>query len=188
MILALLTTMNSKVKVHVIDGSKCVLDRSHDKEEPGPSRPSNCRSAEVLSGPLSKTTQGLGLGQEDEEQEGMPRNCEASVQSRLVVDNGVKSLVPFPEAAPCHTRQASLPVAHGGAACLRADVMTGLQNELDLESRHDEAWQEVAEGEERGPGVSRGVSRPVLSPPAAAPAPPSGPRVSSSSGWTSSRS
>lgn len=54
MILAFLTTMNSKVKVHVVDGSKCVLDCSHDKEEPGPSRPTSCRSAEVLSGPLRK--------------------------------------------------------------------------------------------------------------------------------------
>lgn len=35
MILALLTTMNSKVKVQVVDGSKCVLECSHDKEESG---------------------------------------------------------------------------------------------------------------------------------------------------------
>ena len=39
MILALLTTMKSKVKVHVVDGSKCVLDCSHEKEEAGPRRP-----------------------------------------------------------------------------------------------------------------------------------------------------
>lgn len=32
MMLAVLTTMNSKVKVHVVDGSKCVLDCSHDKK------------------------------------------------------------------------------------------------------------------------------------------------------------
>lgn len=62
MILALLTTMNSKVKVHVDDGSKCVLDCSHDKEEPGPRRPTILGCSGVLSGLLSKTKQGLGLG------------------------------------------------------------------------------------------------------------------------------
>lgn len=60
MILALLTTMNSKVKVHVVDGSKCVLDCSHDKEEPGSRQPTNLGLSGVLSGPLSKTKQGLG--------------------------------------------------------------------------------------------------------------------------------
>lgn len=59
MILALLTTMNSKVKVHVVDGSKCVLDCSHDKDKPGPRRPTIFRCSGVLSGLLSKTKQGL---------------------------------------------------------------------------------------------------------------------------------
>lgn len=54
MILALLTTMNSKVKVHVVDGSKCVLDCSHDKEESGPRQSTILGSSGVLSGPLSK--------------------------------------------------------------------------------------------------------------------------------------
>lgn len=62
MILALLTTMNSKVKVHVVDGSKCVLDCSHDKEEPGPRRPTILWCSGVLSGLLSKNETGLGLG------------------------------------------------------------------------------------------------------------------------------
>lgn len=62
MILALLTTMNSKVKVHVVDGSKCVLDCSHDKKEPGPRRPTILGCSGVLSGLLNKTKQSLGLG------------------------------------------------------------------------------------------------------------------------------
>lgn len=61
--LAFLTTMNSKVKVYVVDGSKCVLDCRHDKEEPRPRRPSVLRGSGVLSGFLIKTKQGLGLGQ-----------------------------------------------------------------------------------------------------------------------------
>lgn len=36
--IGLLTTMNSKVKVHVVDGSKCAPDGRHDKEEPRPRR------------------------------------------------------------------------------------------------------------------------------------------------------
>lgn len=55
--------MNSKVKVHVVDGSKCVLDCRHDKEEPRPRRPSILGCSGVLSGFLSKTNQDLGLGQ-----------------------------------------------------------------------------------------------------------------------------
>lgn len=46
--------MNSKVKVHVVDGSKCVLDCSHDKEESGPRQSTILGSSGVLSGPLSK--------------------------------------------------------------------------------------------------------------------------------------
>ena len=60
--LALLTTMNSKVKVHVVDGSKCVLDGSHDKEKPGSRQPTFLGSSGVLSGPLSKTKRGLDQG------------------------------------------------------------------------------------------------------------------------------
>lgn len=44
--------MNSKVKVHVVDGSECELDCSHDEEEPGPGRPNLRRATEVPSGPL----------------------------------------------------------------------------------------------------------------------------------------
>lgn len=58
---ASLTTMNSKVKVHV-DGSKCVLGCRHDKEEPGAETAACPRLFWVLSGSLSKTKQGLGLG------------------------------------------------------------------------------------------------------------------------------
>lgn len=35
--------MNSKVKVYVVDGSKCVLDCRHDKKEPRPRWPSVLR-------------------------------------------------------------------------------------------------------------------------------------------------
>lgn len=56
MILALLTTMNSKVKVHVVDGSKCVPDCSHDKE----------RHPRLIWGPVwpseNKTVFGAGVG------------------------------------------------------------------------------------------------------------------------------
>lgn len=72
MILALLTTMNSKVKVHVVDGSGCVLDCSHDKEGAGPRRPTIPKCFRVLSGLLRKTNQGLGLGMEHRKQAETP--------------------------------------------------------------------------------------------------------------------
>lgn len=63
MILALLTTMNSKVKVHVVDGSGCVLDCSHDKKKgAGPRPPTIPECFRVLSGLLRKTNQGWGWG------------------------------------------------------------------------------------------------------------------------------
>lgn len=61
MILALLTTMNSKVKVHVVDGSKCVLDCSHDKQEPGPRQPTVLGSSGVPSEQKQNWVWGRGV-------------------------------------------------------------------------------------------------------------------------------
>lgn len=92
----------------------------------------------------------------------MPKDREESVQSRLVVDNGVKSLVPFPE-EPCHTRK-----RHFLRYAARLHVCAlmswpGLQieqqrGELELESTLDGACRRVAEGGgEKVQGVSRGL-------------------------------
>lgn len=71
------------------------------------------------------------------------------MQSRLVVDVGVRSLVPFPE-EPRHPQASRYPHPCAG-------VMAGLQNEqprgeLELKSRLDGAWKKVEEGKESGPG------------------------------------
>ncbi|KAK5934173.1 hypothetical protein CgunFtcFv8_014591 [Champsocephalus gunnari] len=56
----------------------------------------------VLYGTKSK--QSMGLGEEYKEQAEMTKYLEERVQSRLVVDNGVKSVLPFP-GVHCHTRK-----------------------------------------------------------------------------------
>lgn len=78
------------------------------------------------------------------------------MQSRLVVDSGVKTLVPFPE-EPRHTRKRPF-LWYTVKLC--ANVMVRLQSEqqrgeLELESRLDGAWRRVAEGRRR---VVQGVS------------------------------
>lgn len=98
----------------------------------------------------------------------------------------------FPRRAVSHA-QVSLPLLHSKAACLCADVMAGLQSEQRRDAGAGvQTWWSMEEGGRRrgkGSGVCpRGFSKPVLSPLAAAPARLSGPQVSSSSGWTSSRS
>lgn len=150
---ALLTTMNSKVKVHV-DGSKCVLGCRHDREEPGPRRPSvlGCSGSRLAF--LSKTKQGLGLGQE----------YEAGGDTQTVRGRGAEP----PPAAPrwrerfwivprgaSSKKPASVPLLWCAreAACLCADVMAWFaeqaaeRSKLELESRHDGVWRRVAGGD-----------------------------------------
>lgn len=98
----------------------------------------------------------------------------------------------FPTRALSHP-QVSLPLVHSKAACLCTDVMAGLQSEQQRDAGAGvQTWWSMEEGGRRqgeGSGVCpKGFSRPVLSPLAAAPVRLSGPQVSSSSGWTNSRS
>lgn len=137
-----------------VDGSKCVLDCSHDKEDPRPSQPTICRSPEVLSGPLSKTKQGFGAEVGVQGAGRDAQSCGETVQSCLVVHKGVKTLVPFPE-EPCHT--VSLPLVHSEAACLCADVMAGLQSEQQSGAGAGvQTWWRMEEGG-RGRGEGSGV-------------------------------
>ena len=131
-----------------------------------------------------KQKQGLGLGWEYREQAETPRYREERVQSRLVVDNGVKSL-------KFHSPESLVTPASVTLSQLRACALISwpeLQSEAswswspDL-MEHGGGWQSAEES-----GSRASFSRPDPSPPAAVPARPSGLPVSSSSGWTSSRS
>lgn len=124
MILALLTTMNSKVKVHVVDGSKCVLDCRHDKEEPGQGgQPSSGRLGACLAlcaSEQNKTGFGAGLRVHGAAKDTRRFRIEATEPPGG--DNGVKSLVSFPE-EPCHTHECLFHKrrCHGRAAERAAD-------------------------------------------------------------------
>lgn len=133
MILALLTTMNSKGKVHVVDGSKCVLDCSPDKQEPDHPR--------VFRGPVwdqIKTEYGAGGGVQ-----GAGRDAQIFRREGSEPPGGwqwCEKCTSIPRSALSHP-QASI--------CLCSDVMARLRSEQqrgELESRLDVAWRRVAEG------------------------------------------